>query len=296
MQLPRGLQRIGLTATAILALAGSGCLSDAGHLVSDGPAATLAAPANVPSELNKIMLPPYVIEAPDILLIEVYTLPRDATGQAVQLSIQPITGQHLVRPDGTVNMGIWGSLSVSGLTTEQTRDAVRRYVFNQMLTAPGIKDQVTAPDDINKLYVAVDVIGYNSKAYYVITDGAGYGEKIDRFPIQGHETVLDALSNINGLPAVGSKSHIWVARRTPHAGQPEQHLQVDYVAVTQDAHTPTNYQIMPGDRVYVRAEKVFLVDNYLQKMLAPIERVLGITLLGSSSYNQIANRGLGSTR
>jgi hypothetical protein len=40
----------------------------------------------------------------------------------------------------------------------------------------------------------------------------------------------------------------------------------------------------------VRAEKVFRVDGYLQKMLTPIERLLGVTLLGSSTYNSVTNR------
>ena len=102
--------------------------------------------------------------------------------------------------------------------------------------------------------------------------------------------MLDALSNINGLPAVGSKAHIWVARRTPHANQPEQILPVDYVGITQHGITQSNYQILPGDRVYVRAEKVFRVDGYLQKILTPIERLLGLSLLGSAAYNSITNR------
>ncbi|HJZ56093.1 MAG TPA: polysaccharide biosynthesis/export family protein, partial [Gemmataceae bacterium] len=275
---------------AVLAPAGSGCLGH-GHydLVPEPPAAMLAAPG-VPSELNMITLPPYAIGSPDILLISVYTEPRDKGGPATVIGPQPIDGQHLVRPDGTVNLGIWGSVSVAGLTTDQAREAVRRHVFEVMRTHPDADLKFTQPDDPSKLYVAVDVVGYNSKAYYVITDGAGFGEQIFRFPIQGYETVLDALSNVNGLPAVGSKHHVWVARRTPHANQPEQILPVDYVGLTQHGITQTNYQILPGDRVYVRADKAFRVDGFLQKVLTPVERLLGLTLLGSSTYNSVTNR------
>ena len=145
-----------------------------------------------------------------------------------------------------------------------------------------------------ELLVVVDVIGYNSKSYYVITDGAGYGEQIYSFPIKGNEFVLDALANINGLPAVGSKQHVWVARRTPHCNQPEQIMQVDYVGLTQHGITQTNYQIMPGDRVYVRADTAFRVDGFLQKLLTPIERLMGVTLLGSSTYNSVTNRRQGN--
>ena len=290
MHFGRGCRRV---CPAFLALAWTGCMSlDQHHMGPDAPAASLVAPANVPSELSMVTLPPYAIGSPDILLIEVYTLPREALGPAAVLSPQPITGQHLVRPDGTVNLGVYGSVSVAGLTTDQAKEAVRRHVFEELkkLNATSGGKTTPAPDDPNKLFVAVDVVGYNSKAYYVITDGAGFGEQIYRFPIQGAETVLDALSNINGLPAVASKANLWVARRTPHCNDPEQILPVDYVAITQHGVAQTNYQLLPGDRLYVHAEKVFIVDNYLQKMLTPIERLLGITLLGSSTYNSITNR------
>lgn len=290
--------RLGVTAGLMLACVASlGCLGGHPHHAPSGPAApTFAQPAAVPSELSKISLPPYVVEPPDILLIEVYTLPQTKGQPATILSPQPISGQHLIRPDGTVNLGIWGTLPVSGLTTEQIRDNVRNFVFNQMKSLPFIKEKGTEVDDPNKLFVVVDVIAYNSKAYYVITDGAGYGEQIYRFPIQGHETVIDALAGINGLPLVGSKRDIWVARRTPHPGQPDQIMPVDYVALTQHGVTQTNYQILPGDRIYVKAEKVFAVDGFLQKFITPIERVLGVTLLGSSTYNSITNRGLGANQ
>ena len=45
----------------------------------------------------------------------------------------------------------------------------------------------------DSLQAEVDVIAYNSKNYYVITDGAGYGEQVYPFPVMGSETVLDAI-------------------------------------------------------------------------------------------------------
>lgn len=291
MRLDRGCRRLALAGLAAACLAGSGCLSlDAQQQIPEAPMATLGPPADVPTELNMVTLPPYAIGSPDVLLISVYTMPATKGGPATVIGPQPIDGQHLVRPDGTVNLGIWGDVSVAGLTTEQAREAVRRQVYNVMRTHPGADLRFTQVDDLSKLLVAVDVATYNSKAYYVITDGAGFGEQIFRFPIQGYETVLDALANINGLPAVGSKAHVWVARRTPSCNQPEQILPVDYIALTQHGVTQTNYQILPGDRVYVRADRAFRVDGYLQKVLTPVERVLGVGLLGSSTYNSITNR------
>lgn len=282
---------------AVLCAVASGCMSTQGHL-PDPPAASLAAPiAHVPTELSKVQLPPYVIEAPDVLLIDVYTLPKEKGQPATVLLPQPIGGQHLIAVDGTVNLGIWGQVSVTGLTKEQAKERIRAHVYDRMKNDPVINEHGNVVDDPSKLFIALDVFAYNSKSYYIITDGAGYGEQIYRFPIMGHETVLDALANINGLPMVGSKQQIWIARRTPFNGQHSQQiLPVDYVGITQHGHASSNYQLFPGDRIYVRAERVFRVDGYLQKMLTPIERLLGLTLLGGSAYNSISGRGLNNFR
>ena len=49
----------------------------------------------------------------------------------------------------------------------------------------------------------MDVLAYNSKVYYVITDGGGAGEQVYRIPSNGNETVLDAIAAIEGIVAVG---------------------------------------------------------------------------------------------
>ena len=42
--------------------------------------------------------------------------------------------------------------------------------------------------------LSVDVLAYNSRVYYIITDRLGFGVIVDRLPITGSETVLDALT------------------------------------------------------------------------------------------------------
>lgn len=81
--------------------------------------------------------------------------------------------------------------------------------------------------------------------YYLVTDFAGKGEQVTAFPATGSETVLDVVPKAEGT----SKRTIWIAR-TP-AGQREQILPVDWKGITQHGETRTNYQILPGDRVYV---------------------------------------------
>jgi polysaccharide export outer membrane protein len=231
----------------------------------------VAAEGGMPREGAKVSLPAYVVEPPDILLIESTQGLRD----------QPIRGQHLVRPDGTISLGIYGSVRVAGFTLEQ----VRQIVFQ--IAAARVQNF-----DIQNL--SVDVLAYNSKVYYVITDGGGYGEQVYRFPVTGSETVLDALSQITGLPPVASKSHIWVARPSPDGSCSGQTLPVDWRGITRCAMTATNYQIMPGDRIYVMADKWITFDSRVAKILAPFERMVGFTLLTSETVNSIRNRQNGT--
>jgi polysaccharide export outer membrane protein len=215
-----------------------------------------------PEEMHKISLPPYVIEPPDILLVESTAGLRD----------QPIAGQHAVRPDGTISLGIYGSVYVNGMTLDQARLAVTAKLSERI--------NVKAQD------VVVDVLAYNSKVFYVITDGAGFGEQVYRIPITGSETVLDAIGEISGLPPVASKCQIWVARRNPgHGGG--QILPVDWIAVSQKGDTHTNYQLYPGDRLYVQSDFFRRLNTAVDKVLSPIERIMGAMLLGSTLANSL---------
>src|SRR5262249_35086215 len=139
--------------------------------------------------------------------------------------------------------------------------------------------------------VNVDILAYNSKKYYVITDGAGYGEQVHTFPITGNDFVLDAIGLIGGLPPVASKRQIWVARRNPN-GSFDSILPVDWIGIAQRGAFTTNYQLLPGDRVYVQSDHWRRFDTGVQKVLSPFERILGATLLGASTVQTIrGNQG-----
>jgi polysaccharide export outer membrane protein len=233
-----------------------------------------------PNECNRVTMPPYRIAPPDILLIETIA----------GLKTQKVEGQHLVRPDGTVGLGIYGSVYITGMTLDQARVAVAQAIFARLRKPKGKEEEgPTLKQVIDNL--SVDVLAYNSKVYYVITNGAGNGEQVNRLPFTGNETVLDAIGlnpvrpGIFGLSPVSSRHHIWVARPDCHGR--EEILPVDWIGITQRGQTETNYQIMPGDRVYVQADKLRTIYTAIDKFLAPIERVLGVTLLASETVNSI---------
>jgi len=259
----------------------------------------------VPRELNKHPLPPYIIEPPDILRIQV-PLPIPGIQQA-------IAGNHLVRPDGTVNLGIYGSVYVARMTMDEARRAVADKLFEYFrgsfdeaqeqsylgslgIAASKLRYDVAVEnlrrEVANPRQIDLDVVAYNSKVYYVIYDGAGFGEVVYRLPVTGNDTVLDAISQVFGLPSQATKhSKIWVARAHPGCRGNPQKLPVDWVAVTQCGSAASNYQLIPGDRIYVHADPLQCTDRVLSKVLSPIERLLGITLLGSSTVNSIKSGG-----
>ena len=84
-------------------------------------------------------------------------------------ALQQIRGEHLVRGDGTIGLGSYGSVYVDSMTVDEARAAIEKHL-SQYLQSPKI---------------SVDIGGFNSKVYYVITDLAGSGQKVFRLPLTG---------------------------------------------------------------------------------------------------------------
>jgi len=104
--------------------------------------------------------------------------------------------------------------------------------------------------------------------------------------VTGNETVLDAISQINGLSRLSSKD-IWIARPAPSGVGCDQVLPVDIEAIMKGGSTATNYQLLPGDRVFIAQDQWIAFDSIIGKITAPFERIFGFTLLGTSLVQQI---------
>jgi polysaccharide biosynthesis/export protein len=186
-------------------------------------------------------------------------------------AIQQVRGQHLVRPDGTIGLGVYGGVKVVGLTIADARAAIEQHLSRAFLR----------PE------VSLDVAAFNSKLYYVILDGAGSGQQVVRLPVTGNETVLDAIAQVNGLLAVSNKREICLARPSPMDQAGDQVYPVDWEGLTTRGRTATNYQLLPGDRVYINSEQIIEFDTRLARIISPIERVLGVTLLGHATVQTL---------
>jgi hypothetical protein len=80
-----------------------------------------------------------------------------------------------------------------------------------------------------------------------------------------------------------------VARPAPAGACPDQILAVDWIGITQRGEPATNYQILPGDRIYLKASPLITADTYLARVISPIERVFGIVLLGHTTVQTFTN-------
>jgi protein involved in polysaccharide export with SLBB domain len=209
-------------------------------------------------------------------LAQIIEDPQVTVSLAFSSGAQQVQGEHLVGPDGYVNLGTYGSVHVAGLTIDEARMQIERQLSNKL-------------DDPQ---VVVDVFAYNSKKYYVVTEGAGLGDNVAEAPITGNETVLDAIARIGGISQVSS-TNIWIARPAPNGVGCEQILPVNWDEISRGASTATNYQLMPGDRLYIAEDPYLRFDYVVSKYTRPFERLFGFVSLGTGMANRITRYGLG---
>jgi len=305
--------------------------------------------SSVPRELDMVSLPPYVVEPPDILMINALkVIPKPphiievfdgllirVTGALIE---EPIADAFAVDPEGMVDLGpSYGRVKVAGLTVDEARDAIRRHMaqwfvdpqvsvslafsagaqqiqgehlvgpdgrvnlgtYGSVYVAGLTIDQVRAAieaklsEKLDNPEVVVDIFSYNSKKFYIITQGGGLGDNVLEAPITGNETVLDGIARLGGLSQLSS-TNIWIARPAPNGNPCEQILPVNWEDISRGASTATNYQLMPGDRLYIAENPLFRLDTVIANYTRPFERLFGWISLGTAMANRITRYGLGT--
>lgn len=178
-------------------------------------------PAPVPRELTKAVLPVYIVEPGDVLLVT----PADLDSPV------RLPSDQTVLPDGRIDLGKYGRLQVAGKSVDEI----------ETIVAAAVKAKTPEAGQIN-----VRLIGRQSKVYYVL----GQVNAPGAFPLQGRETVLDGLVAAGGLNIRASRDNIILSRPTPPDGC-RIVLPVCYRQIVQLGDTTTNYQLQPGDRIFV---------------------------------------------
>lgn len=227
---------------------------------------------------------------------------------ADSISVEPVSfdatirlpGDQIVKPDGTISLGEFGSYQANGKTVEQMTLEIQEIVDSQIRSAmeadyakkearrlvedseqvaelefeSGDADESEEADlelatseaersakrlrEARRLFeqsvdeklvqnrVSVRVTNWDSKKIYVLGDVNSPGS----FPFIGNETVLDAIIEAGGLGTKANHHNIIVSRPSS-CGECRTVMKVCYDQIVQLGDTSTNYQLMPGDRVFV---------------------------------------------
>ena len=173
---------------------------------------------------------------------------------------QPVTGQYLVNPDGIINLRRYGVVKIAGKTATEARVAIQDH----------LKQYLDSPE------IFISVLDHR-KIYYVITQEAGQSESVSLMSLTGKVTVLDALTERSQLPIEElskiSVKKIWIDRPARKKVGGQQILPIDWEAIVKNVESPTNYSIVPGDRL-------FIVYNPVQGQMA-----FGVQTMGRN-YNR----------
>ena len=243
------------------------------------------AKSNIPGEFKKVSMPDYIIEPPDLIIIEVLEA----------LPGRPLGGEHLVRPDGRVSLGFYGEVYVTGLTIAEAKEKIvlhlREHLTDQalgLITYDVRENKYKDVDPAKTPRVFVDVAAYNSKVYYVQGDVGSPG----RMPITGNETVLDAINYAGGLTPTASQQNIRLVRPAPPGACCEQTLPVNLAAIINAGDPTTNYQLMPGDRLVVYRDPIVRTTVFLDRLASPFNSVLNSMLQYSFTARSIKSIGV----
>ena len=254
------------------------------------------ATTNLGRELNMTSMPDYVVGPPDHIQIEVQEALPGRPKQAVE---------RLVRPDGTITLGFYGDIYVSGLTLKEIKVKViihlRQFLTDEALGLIAQRDDGRGPGTVNPdenkpLYVdpadsdrvSVDVASYNSKVYYVLGDVNSPG----RLPLTGNETVLDALQYAGGLDPSAATNNIRLVRPAPPGACCAQTLPVNIAAIMQAGDTTTNYQLMAGDRLFVYRDPIVRTTIFINRLAAPFNSVVNTILTYSFTARSVKSIGV----
>jgi protein involved in polysaccharide export with SLBB domain len=178
-------------------------------------------PADIPRELDKHCLPPYTVEPGDVLLVAATDLDSPVR----------IPGDQPVLPDGTIALGKYGRPVVAGKTLDEIEAIVRSQV------------QAHSAGPVS---ISVRLASRQSTVFYVLGEVNAPGA----FPLSGRETVLDGILAAGGLNERACWRDIIVSRPTRPA-ECRVVLPVCYSEIVQLGDTTTNYQLQPGDRIFV---------------------------------------------
>ncbi|MFO0953562.1 MAG: SLBB domain-containing protein [Isosphaeraceae bacterium] len=201
------------------------------------------AKSNLPREFTKVSLPDYVVEPPDLLIVEVLEAllgrPISASGSSARR--QDLAG--LLRRDLRRRPH---HRRDQGENRPPSPQVPPRRGPRALRDRPrGQQDQGDRPARLEPGVRRRD--GVQQQFLLCSGDVARPG----RLLITGNETVLDAINFAGGLIPTAAPNNIRLVRPAPPGACCEQVLPVNLAAIVSGGDPTTNYQLMPGDRLMV---------------------------------------------
>lgn len=209
-------------------------------------------PSGIARENAKTVLPPHRLQPGDTVLIEPVSLDRDLR----------LPADQTVLADGTIDLGPYGRIVVAGQDLEQAEALIEQQIDFQTRAQletcrkAGCKPKQTggvsdSPDECDSIAINVRLLEPVHR-YYVLGEVNSPGS----YNLSGYETVLDAIVTAGGLTNSANPCQILLSRPSEPCDC-RVTLPVCYREIVQLGNTASNYQLRPGDRIFVASRSCF---------------------------------------
>jgi polysaccharide export outer membrane protein len=198
----------------------------------------MTAPPMPPSTPERLL--EYRLAPPDVLRITVRP--------------EPVIERELtIRPDGRISFDLVGEVLVEGETVEEVRAAMTA-ALTRYIVSPTVTVTLTAS---------------NSRRYYVFGEVGNPGS----FALIGRVTAVEALATAGGstrFAAANSARLVRSSSETPLV------YPVRFDDITQRGDSTTNYELRPGDVVYVPPSTSARIGYAIATFFFPLQAILGL--------------------
>lgn len=161
---------------------------------------------------------PFVLGPSDVLRVNVWHNP-DLSGDAV------------VRPDGTISMALVGEVQAAGRPPDQVREEISQRL------------RTFLKEEANNVTVSVSAV--NSYRFVV----SGNAERPGAFTANHFVTVSEAIALAGGPNRFADPEDTVIIRIDPAKGR--KRIPVDYVAILKGIHPEQDLPLLAGDTVYI---------------------------------------------
>ena len=159
----------------------------------------------------------------------------------------------VVRPDGRISLDLIGDVDVRGRTVADVRNEVTRR----------LKEFIVQPD------VTVTLTKSESRTFYIFGEVGRPGA----YPLIGDVTALYALGIAGGTTKFADEDDSWLVRPSPEG---ERTYPVYFKAISRYGYGETNYNLQPGDVIYVPPTWPAKIGYAIQNFTYPLTAILGL--------------------